>query len=95
LKCWRWWLSLPVLLFLHPHYATSSRASPLSGLTGSSATQESISVLSHIDLPPTMRERGNLPARIQLQMVGNDTPAMVVTSRLPSSRTNGGGARAP
>jgi hypothetical protein len=38
--------------------------------TGSAASQASISLLNHMDLPPTTRERGNVPARIIDQRVG-------------------------
>src|SRR5262245_10929005 len=45
-------------------------ASPLSLRTGSVASQASMSVLNHMDLPPTTRERGNVPWRIHDQRVG-------------------------
>lgn len=38
-----------------------------------------MSVLNHMDLPPTTRERGNVPVRIHAQMVGNVTLAMAST----------------
>ena len=55
-----------------------------------------MSVLNHMDWPPTARERGNLPARIHAQRVGNVTLVMASTSRFESSRApnRAGGARA-
>jgi hypothetical protein len=43
--------------------------SPFSGRTGSPASHFSISSERHTERPPAMRERGNMPARIQAQMV--------------------------
>jgi hypothetical protein len=50
--------------------ASSGGASPLSGRSGSAANQASISLDSHIELPPTIRDLGNLPSRIHTQIVG-------------------------
>src|SRR5262245_14590359 len=70
-------------------HAISRGSSPLSRRTGSAAIHASISVESHIDLPPTMRERGNFPSRIQVQIVGKLTPVIAITLGLSSSRALG------
>ncbi len=67
--------------------AAAVSLSPLSGRTGSPASHLSISSERHIERPPTMRERGNVPPRIQLQTVGKVTPAMARTSGLVSRRS--------
>jgi hypothetical protein len=71
-----------------PH-AASTGASPLSGRTGSEASQSSISLDNHMLLPPTTRARGNIPLCCQVQIVGKVTLAMAQTSLLSRSRKPG------
>jgi hypothetical protein len=68
----------------------------LSGRTGKASSQASTSSDRHMDLPPTMRDRGKVPARIQDQRVGYDMPpAIRRTSGFVNKRsTSDGGLRA-
>jgi hypothetical protein len=71
----------------------SGVASPLSGRTGKASSQAWTSSDRHIDLPPTTRARGKVPARIQDHRVGYETPpATNRTSGLVNNRSgrNGG-----
>jgi hypothetical protein len=48
-------------------HVTASTSSPLRARTGKAASHASISSDRHIDLPPTTRDGGNVPARIHDQ----------------------------
>ena len=71
--------------------ATVCDGSPLRRRTGNCAIHSSMSVESHMLLPPTMRERGNYPALIHAHRVGYEQLAIAITSCLSSRRTAGFG----
>ena len=59
--------------------------SPFSCRRGSAVSHALISFSNHIDLFPTTTARGNSPARIQAQTVGNVTPMRASTAFLVSN----------